>query len=134
MILEISDVLEYTPEWNGNRNNSTPITVKYRNPTMALYEQLIPKPKLVMKMDNDGKMQGAESIVSLDNRKIIHEMVTSIQNLHVKFQGREFDVKSGDELFGDVPAVISTLVDELGVFLQKVLTKKMSVADGKNSE
>lgn len=132
MILEVSNSLEFTPEWNGNRTDDNPIKVFHKAPTMALYEQLIPKPKLEMQLGKTGEMEGATSTVSIDNKKIVRAMVTSISNLEFKIDGKSFSIKSADELFGDVPAFISSLVDEIGVYLQGLLSSKDAEIKAKN--
>jgi hypothetical protein len=136
MILEIDDVLEFTPEWNGNEKSDNPIVVKYKNPTMVMYEKLMPKPKLVLKIDADGKSQGGESAVTIDNKAIVMELVTTISNLEInnKQEGKKFSIRTAAELYGSgAPAMLSGLADEIGVYLQKVLAKKAGV-EAKNSE
>lgn len=124
MVLEISRTQEFIPEWNGNKNEAKPITVKYKNPTMSMYERLIPKPKLKVRIGADGKSEGAESDVIIDNTKIIKEMVTGITNFEINDGDKNYNIKTAEELFGDAPACISGLIDEIGVYLQGVLSTK----------
>jgi hypothetical protein len=133
MVLEVSDVLEFIPEWNENKKCSSPIVVKHKNPTMSMYERLIPKPKLKVRIAADGKSEGAESDVVIDNTKIIKEMVTGISNLDIdnKSNGKTYSIRTAEELFGDGPVVLSGLVSEIGSYLQNVLSKKAE-NEGKN--
>jgi hypothetical protein len=135
MILEINEVCEFIPDWNENKKNADQIKVKYKNPTMPMYDKLIPKPQMVLKVGPDGKASGGETAVTIDNKAILLEMVTSIENLSFKVgSGEVVSIKTGKDLYGSaVPAVISGLVDEIGAFLQGVLSKK-AVVDAKNSE
>lgn len=124
MVIEIDDVLEYTPEWRGNRDADKPIVVKYKAPTMAMYEKLIPKPKLKLNISAAGDPEGGETEVVIDNTKIIKEMVTGIFNLDIKTADKEYSIKTADELFGTAPVAISGLVDEIGAHLQGILAVK----------
>ena len=60
MVIEIDDVLEFKPEWRGNRESDMPITVKFKAPTMAMYEKLIPKPKLKLNISKEGEVRFAK--------------------------------------------------------------------------
>lgn len=133
MVIEIDDVLEFKPEWRGNRESDKPITVKFKAPTMAMYEKLIPKPKLKLNISKEGESEGGETEVVIDNTKIIKEMVTSILNLDIKTPDKEYSIKTADELFGTAPVAISGLVDEIGTYLQGILAVKAK-DNSKNSE
>jgi hypothetical protein len=135
MILEIDDVLEFTPEWNENKASDNPIVVKYKNPTMIMYEKLIPKPQLTLRVDKDGNSQGGESTVIIDNKAIALAMVTSISNLEIndKRNDKKYGIRTVEELYGSgAPSALSGLADEIGAYLQKILVKKAGV-DAKNS-
>jgi|WetSurMetagenome_2_1015567.scaffolds.fasta_scaffold278636_2 hypothetical protein len=135
MVLEVNDVCEYTPEWNGNKSQDDPILIKYKNPTMQLYKNLVPQPQLVLKVGADGKADGGETTVTINNEKIVGDMISSIENLNIKLKnGTIIPVKTGKELYGaDVPQIVSGLIDEVGSYLQGILTRKAAV-DAKNSE
>lgn len=129
MILEINNSCEFIPEFNGNKTEDKPILVKYKNPTMPLYDKLIPKPQLTLKLSPDGQSSGGESIVTIDNKAIVMAMVTSIENLEIKFaNGKTLAITTAKELYGEeVPSSISGLIDEIGAHLQSVLSKKAGV-------
>jgi hypothetical protein len=136
MILEIAEVLDFVPEWNGNKDSDNPIVVKYKNPTMVMYEKLIPKPKLKVRVSPDGQSEGGESEVTIDNKAIVQEMVTAISNLEIndKVNGKKYHIRSPAELYGSgAPAILSGLAEEIGVYLQQILVKKAGL-DAKNSE
>lgn len=131
MIISVKTKNEYVPEWNGNKDDESPITIEHLTPTMALYEALIPKPTMKMNLDKDGRMEGGETEVTIDNRKIVVRMVTGIKNLTLNVDGKPIAVTSGSDLFGPaVPSEISGLVDEIGAYLQGLLSKK--AFDAKN--
>jgi hypothetical protein len=136
MILEINETLEFIPEWNENAKSDKPIVVKYKNPTMVMYEKLIPKPQLKVKVSPDGKSEGGESMITIDNKAIVLEMVTTIHNLDIVDvpNDKKYSIRTAAELYGSgAPAIISGLIDEIGIQLQKVLVRKAGV-DSKNSE
>ena len=56
---------EYVPKWNGNDKDSSPMIVRHRTPSMSLREELMPKPKLLMKVSTDGKSEGGKQSLSL---------------------------------------------------------------------
>lgn len=129
MILEINDSCEFVPEFNGNKAEDKPILVKYKNPTMPLYDRLIPKPQLTLKLSADGQSSGGESVVTIDNKAIVMAMVTSIENLEIKLQnGKTISITTAKELYGDdVPSSVAGLIDEIGSHLQSALSKKANV-------
>jgi len=135
MVLEINDECEFTPEWNGNKGADKPILVKYKAPTMPMYDKLIPKPQLMLKVSPEGKAMGGETTVTVDNKAIIFDMVTSIENFDVKLKsGNTLNIRTGKDLYGaEVPAVVSGLVDEIGSHLQATLSKRADIST-KNSE
>lgn len=129
MVISVNFVREYKPEWNGNKDDPNPIIVMHKAPTMELADQLIPKPTIVMKTGKDG-VDGGEMEVTIDNRKFVRAMVTSIRNLSVEFtdvQGVPVKriITSAEELMAPgVPSELQGLVDELGTYFQKLLSKK----------
>ena len=131
MLISVSNKTEYTPEWNDNLKTPDPIVVVHRVPTMGLRERLIPRPKLKLMVSADGKSEGGETEVEIDNKKIIQSMLVEIKNLaYTSEDGKEIRVKSADDLFGNTtPSALSGLADELGTYFQKILNERV---DSKN--
>ena len=125
MIISITTKTEYTPEWNDNLADANPIVVEHLTPTMALYNELIQPPTIKMKITTDGKMDGGETDLILDNKKIVRKMVTKIRNMTIEIDGKPIVVNNGADLFGPgMPPVIAGLVDELGTYLQGLLSER----------
>jgi hypothetical protein len=126
MVVSLDLVKEFTPEWNGNKLDSNPITVSYKAPTMPLVEKLVPKPVYMLKTKADGTSDGGEMEITLDTKKIILAMVTEIRNLEIMgADGKTILIKHASDLYGEnTPSVISGLCDEIGVHLQGILSKK----------
>jgi len=125
MIIKIETSSEYTPEWNGNRTDDTPIVIQHLTPTMALHDALVPKPSMAYKFDAEGNTLGGEVDVVVDNKKTIQKMVTGIKNLTLEIDGKKLAITNGADLFGpSVPSFLTGLTDEIGKHLQSILTKK----------
>lgn len=134
MILSVDEYEPFVPEWNNNKGETDPIKIYHKNPTMPLYERLIPKTSLTIKVSPDGKSEGGETTMTIDNREIVLKMVTKIENLEVPIGGKNVPITSPEALFGEnMPSKISGLVDEVGAYLQGILSKKGNV-DTKKSE
>lgn len=130
MLISVSNKSEFIPEWNDNQKSTDPIVVIHKVPTMGLRERLIPKPKLKLIVSADGKSEGGETEVEIDNKKIIQSMLVEIKNLAYESEGKEIKVKTADDLFGNsTPSAFSGLADELGTYFQKVLNERV---DSKN--
>ena len=130
MIVQVANKSEFIPEWNGNKEENDPIVVTHKVPTMALREQLIPKPRLKLVVSPDGKSEGGETTIEIDNRSLIQTMLISIKGLAVNIDGKEVEIKTAGDLFGkDTPSILSGLVDELGTYFQKILNERV---DSKN--
>ena len=124
MVLNLVLENEYVPEWNNNKKDANPIVVVYKTPTVALYNQLVPKPKITMSVGGESMSTGTTEVV-LDNSAIVQAMVTEIKNLDLKVNGVAVPIKTGRDLFGaNVPAGLSGLIDEIGVHLQGLLVDK----------
>jgi hypothetical protein len=131
MIISISTQNEFVPEWNHNKTSDEPIVVQHLAPTLALYNKLIPKPVVEMRLDKDMNGDGGVTQVTIDNTKLVREMVTNIKNLTLDIDGKPVKILTGAELFGpNIPAVLAGLVDEIGSHLQTILTKR--TIDSKN--
>src|SRR5690606_13913318 len=103
---------EYIPEWNGNREEpvGSQIKVLHRAPTLALKDELVPKPEIKFRISDTGKSEGGETIARVDNRKIVEGMVFSIENLTLEVQDGEnksktVEIKSVRDLYSSqIPA------------------------------
>lgn len=126
MTISVAKNVEYVPEWNGNREaDGDQIVVLHKQPTMALYDQLIPKPKVVLKVGKEGS-EGGETEITVDTSAMVKAMVLEIKGLTFKFEnGDLLSIKTGNDLFGDhVPSFVSGLTEELGRHFQELLTEK----------
>jgi hypothetical protein len=124
MIISVSQKKEYIPEWNGNRTEDKPIRVIHRAPTMSLYEELIPKPRIKMKIDKEGAQEGETELV-IDNTAIVKKMVTEIVDCELDVDGKRVVIASADDLYGtNAPAILSGFVEELGKYFQGILADR----------
>lgn len=124
MVLNLILENEFVPEWNENKKDTNPIVIVFKTPTVALFNQLVPKPKIQMAVGVDA-VQGGTTEITLDNGAIVQAMVTEIKNLELKVNGTAVAIKNGKDLFGgQVPAGLQGLIDEIGVHLQGLLVDK----------
>lgn len=125
-VVKVTTTDSYTPEWGGNREQAEPFVVEHLEPTYALYNSLVPKPSIQMKFDKNMESLGGETEAVIDNSRIVRKMVTKIKGLaYQKDNGKEIPVVTGDDLFGPgIPSAFSGLIDELGGYLQKILTNR----------
>jgi hypothetical protein len=130
MLLSLEMFEPFVPKWNGNESEDKPIKIHYKNPSMPLYEKLIPRPELLVKISPDGISQGGESKMVIDNKAIVLEMVEKIENLEVPTAaGTVRQITKPNQLYEDgVPSYVSGLVDEIGSYLQGILSKKAGVS------
>lgn len=126
MILSLEKFEPFVPKWNNNEAEEKPIKVFYKNPTMPMYERLIPKPSITVKIDAEGNSQGGESKITVDNKAIVLDMVERIENFEYPVEGgKTIAITSAKDLFAPtVPAMVSGLIDEIGSYLQVILSKK----------
>jgi hypothetical protein len=131
MVVNIAPKREYIPEWNGNKDEKVPFVVVHRAPTMSLYDELVPKPKVTMKIGKEGA-EGGETEISIDTTAIVKRMLLEIKGLSLHEEGKDdIPIISAKDLFGEnAPSVLSGLTDELGRYFQNLLTEK--VVDTKN--
>ena len=125
MVISVSLKKEYVPTWMNNNESEKPFKVLHRAPTMGLYEELIPKPKIKMRVDKDGA-NGGETEMTVDTTNIVKRMVIEIVDLTLNLDdGSQMVIKNVDDLFGkDAPAMLSGLTEELGRYLQELLTTR----------
>jgi hypothetical protein len=127
----------FVPEWNGNRKEATPIVVEHRVPTMALRQELIPRPVVKIVGDVNGESSGFESETPSDTQKMVERMTLGIHNFVItevdEETGKEesrIEIKTGKDLYSNVaPPQVGEFADELGRYYQKLLTE---VAETKN--
>lgn len=129
IVIETTGV--YTPSWNNNKEEDKPIVFYHLEPTLALYNSLVPKPSVTMKFDSNMSVDGGETIATVDNTKFVKKMITKIENLSYEKEGKEYKITDANDLLGPgVPAIFAGLVDEVGGHLQSLLTKRE--VDAKN--
>jgi hypothetical protein len=125
MVINVSLKKEYIPEWNGNRDSNDQIVVIHRAPTMSLYDELIPKPTIKMKVGKDGA-EGGETELTVDTSNLVRKMIVDIKGLIIDIEGKnQIVIKTGNDLFStDAPAMLAGLTDELGRYFQEILISR----------
>jgi hypothetical protein len=124
MVISVSLKKEYIPEWMDNAKSDKPIRVLHKAPTMALYEELIPKPRIKVKVGAEGA-EGGETELVVDNTAIVKKMVNEIMDCELNIEGRTVIIKNADDLYGaNAPAMLSGLAEELGRYFQKILADR----------
>lgn len=126
MELDFNSKLTYVPKFNGNREvpAAEQFTVIYRNPTPALKSRLLPKPELRFRIDNEGRVDGGETIVSQDRKAIIDGMLIRIDGLAYKLDGETKHITDARTLW-EAPIVFDELIDELAEHFRNELEKKV---------
>jgi hypothetical protein len=124
MVISISQKKEYIPEWNDNKDSQDQIVVVHRVPTMALYNELIPKPTIKMKVGKDGT-EGGETELTIDTSNLVRRMVLDIKGLVIDDGHDRIPLKTGEDLFSaNAPSMLAGLTDELGRYFQEILTSR----------
>lgn len=126
IIVDPSLTQEFIPEFNGNKDADAKerISVTILAPTTKLINELLERPKLIMKTNEKNEMTGGEMAVEVDVKRIVCRMVTSIRNLSVG--DKDLPLLKGDDLFGDnVPGEVQELIDELGKECQRRLNQRL---------
>jgi hypothetical protein len=124
MVISVSLKKEYIPTWMDNGKSDKPIRVLHKAPTMALYEELIPKPRIRVKVGAEGA-EGGETELVVDNTAIVKKMVNEIIDCELDVDGKKVLITSADDLFGaSAPAMLSGLAEELGRYFQKILADR----------
>lgn len=125
MEIKINTVEEYIPEWNDNRSEEKPMKVIHRIPTWKLRSNLLPNPKITMKISPNGEAQGGETIVEMNNEKVIRGMTKSFVDFTLNVNGNIYEIKTVEDLFNEsTPTIIGGLVDELGSYYQRILSQR----------
>lgn len=125
MVVTVARQTEYIPEWNSNKTDEKPIVIVHKAPTTVLSEMLIPKPVFKMKMGNDGNGSVSETEFTVDYKKIVKEMVIEIKNLTIDVDGKPLVITNVTDLFSpSTPSCINGLVDDVGLYLQTLLSAK----------
>jgi hypothetical protein len=133
MIFSTSTKTEFVPKWYNNQAEAKDdqIVIEHLTPTASLKDRLIPKAVLKWTFDAKGDASGGETEMTIDNKKIVTTMVTKIRNLVVEVDGKKIPVNDANDLYGQgMPVEISDLADEIGTYLQGLLSK--SGANTKN--
>jgi hypothetical protein len=126
MIFSTSTKTEFVPKWYNNQSEpeSDQIVIEHLAPSANLKDRLIPKPDLKWTFDAKGEASGGETTMSIDNKRIVMAMVTKVRNLTVEVNGKKFEVKDANDLYGQgMPVEVSELTDEIGNYLQGLLSK-----------
>jgi len=126
MELEFSTKLTYIPKFNGNREASPQerFTVVYRNPTPAMKSRLLPKPELRFRYDSEGRVEGGETVVSMDRKALIDGMLIRIDGLSYKIDGEVKHITDARSLW-EAPIVFDELIDELAEHFKSELEKRI---------
>jgi hypothetical protein len=127
MVLQFTSEREFTPKWNNNEAEDNPIVVRHKAPSVALFNQLIPKPVLKFVTGKDGEAEGSEVEMTIDNTKVVRQMVTEIRNFELidSTTGNKIKIEKAGDLFGEnVPPAVNGLIDEIGQHLTLLLQKK----------
>lgn len=125
MKITYNTTTEFVPKWMDNKDSEKPIVIHHKTPTMKLYNELLVKPVLVIEFDKNMEQDGGRTETTIDNTKLVRNMVTKIENLVIEVDGKDQTFKTVDDIFAeDAPAILSGLVDEIGAHLQKLLTRK----------
>lgn len=125
MVIQVSKTKTYIPEFNGNQDlaQTDQISVVIKNPSVAMREKLIPRPQTKGHASTSGQTDGVEIILlQPDKKRILQEMVQSIQNCAYEENGVEKAINNAIELL-NAPAEFNGLVDELFEECQKELQK-----------
>lgn len=127
MVITVSKIKTFVPEFNGNKeqNKEDQISVTIKNPTVAMRDRLIPRPQTKGHASSNGVTDGIDVIiVEPDKKRILTEMVTSIENCAYNDGGVDRAINNVNELL-NAPAEFNGLLDEIFDFCQKELQKKV---------
>ncbi len=127
MNISVETVTSYIPVWNKNKElpEGAQVVIKHKAPSIQLYDKLVPKASLLLKIDPEGKSSGGETEMTIDNVKIFKTMVLDIKNLSFTVNDQKIEIQKAEDLFNEsIPAGVSGLIDEVGAYLQRLLTSK----------
>ena len=137
MVLSISTVREFIPEFNGNKelSSSEQIRITHNAPTMAIKEKVMPR---AFDFDKDGRVS---THVEIDRKKIFKAFDVKLINAGYE-KPVNADVKSGSvKVVGDdrviikvqtpedlfnAPVEFDPLIDEIYNYLQELLQTKVN--------
>jgi hypothetical protein len=125
MEISVSTQKEYIPEWNDNRQDEKPLRVIHKKPTLKLRSQLLPQPKITMRISAKGDPEGGDTVVEVNNERLVRGMVDHFEDFAINVDGKRFEIQTVDDLFSDnTPSRVGDLVDELGTYFQRLLSRK----------
>ena len=132
MKLPISKEGVFTPNFNKNRELSATdqITVRYRQPTLAIKNRCRSKPQAKALSGSDGRITGMEITIEKDELATLKEMLISISNCaYGEGDGAETKIINAQNLI-DAPLVFEPLLKEIVKEFNRILDE--SDIDEKN--
>ena len=128
MVITVSKVKTFEPEFNGNKElpATDRIVVKYKNPTVAMRERLIARPEVKSHADTDGKLDGVDIVMGEINKATaLREMLVSISGCaYADESGTEHAISNAKELM-EAPSEFNELTDEIVKKFEEELNKKV---------
>jgi len=129
MVITVSKVKTFEPEFNGNKElpATERIVVKYKNPTVAMRERLIARPEVKSHADTDGKLDGVDIVMGEINKATaLREMLVSISGCaYAGDDGEEHSINNATELM-NAPTEFNGLVDEIVKKFEEELNKQVN--------
>ncbi len=128
MIIEITKVKTFIPEFHGNKKLSSgdQIKVTYRAATIDIKERLSALFDKRSKFDKDGKFVGVEILEKDITPSVFNELLTGIENCSYKDSntGEETAIKTAQDLLA-APVEFDALKKEIADVLQKEVYRKV---------
>lgn len=125
MVIQVSKIKTYIPEFNGNNElpQNEQIVVTFKNPSVQMRERLIPRPQSKGQASVEGSLDTLEIVLVDPNKtQILKEMIQSISNCAYEEDGHQKTINNAVELLNS-PAEFNGLVDELFKKCQAELLK-----------
>ncbi|MCL2174966.1 MAG: hypothetical protein FWB73_02865 [Treponema sp.] len=122
----------FTPNFNKNKELSATdqITVRYRQPTLAIKNRCRSKPQAKAHSGADGRITGMEITIEKDELATLKEMLISISNCsYGEGDGAETKIINAQNLI-DAPLVFEPLLKEIVKEFDRILDE--AVIDEKN--
>jgi len=122
----------FTPNFNKNKELSAveQITVRYRQPTLAIKSRCRSKPNMKAQSSADGRITGMEITIEKDELATLKEMLISISNCsYGEGDSAETKIISAQNLI-DAPLVFEPLLKEIVKEFDRILDE--SNLDEKN--
>jgi len=123
MILKISKEEEFTPEFNKNKTlpATDQISVRYRNPTVAIKNRCRNKPQAKGITASNGKLDRMEIVIEKDEIAVLNEMLISISGCaYSGDDGKEHKIVSAQDLI-NAPIDFEPLLKEIVAEFDRIL-------------